>query len=153
MGPPSDGSAYTELIVDDSRDLLDLITESLTMLGDFTVLTAENGAEGLERAYTARPDCMVIDIKMPDLDGYQLIRALRGDPATARLPLVILSALVQEKDRFAGLLVGADQYLSKPIKPPELVAAIQEAIRLSQEERLSRMQTLLDEPLPGEPEP
>lgn len=139
------GSAYTVLIVDDNRNLLDLITESLTMLGDYTVVTAENGADGLERAFSVRPDCMVIDIKMPDLDGYQLIRALRGDPDTAAMPLVILSALVQEKDRLAGMLVGADQYLTKPIKPPELVAAIQVAIRLSQEERLRRVHALLDD--------
>lgn len=145
------GGAFTVLIVDDNRDLLDLITESLTMLGDYRVLTAENGAEGLERAYTARPDCMVIDIKMPDLDGYQLIRALRGDPATAAMPLVILSALVQEKDRFAGMLAGADRFLTKPTKPPELVAAIQEAIRLGQEERLRRVRALLDDPAPDEP--
>ena len=144
MGVPSN-RAYTVLIVDDSRDLLDLITESLTMLGDYTVVTAENGADGLERAFSVRPDCMVIDIKMPDLDGYQLIRALRGDPDTAAMPLVILSALVQEKDRLAGMLVGADQYLTKPIKPPELVAAIQVAIRLSQEERLRRVHALLDD--------
>lgn len=139
------GRAYTVLIVDDNRDLLDLITESLTLLGGYTVITAENGADGLERAFSVRPDCMVIDIKMPDLDGYQLIRALRGDPASAAIPLVILSALVQEKDRLAGMLVGADQYLTKPIKPPELVAAIQEAIQLSQEERLRRVHALLDD--------
>ncbi|HEX6796633.1 MAG TPA: response regulator [Ktedonobacterales bacterium] len=139
------GRAYTVLIVDDNRDLLDLITESLTLLGGYTVITAENGADGLERAFSVHPDCMVIDIKMPDLDGYQLIRALRGDPASAAIPLVILSALVQEKDRLAGMLVGADQYLTKPIKPPELVAAIQEAIQLSQEERLRRVHALLDD--------
>lgn len=149
MGAPGD-RAYTVLIVDDNRDLLDLITESLTMLGDYTVVTAENGADGLERAYSVRPDCMVIDIKMPDLDGYQVIRALRGDPASAAMPLVILSALVQEKDRLAGMLVGADQYLTKPIKPAELVAAIQEAIQLGQEERLRRVRELLDEAPPNE---
>ena len=150
MSAPGDSSAFTVLIVDDNRDLLDLITESLTMLGEYTVVTAENGAEGLERAFSVQPDCMVVDIKMPDIDGYQLIRALRGDPATTAMPLVILSALVQEKDRFAGMLVGADQYLAKPIKPPELVEAIQEAIRLSQEERQRRVRALLDEPLPDE---
>jgi CheY-like chemotaxis protein len=145
------GSSFTVLIVDDNRDVLDLITESLTLLGDYTVVAAENGAEGLERAVSLRPDCMVVDIKMPALDGYQLIRALRGDPATAAMPLVILSALVQEKDRLAGLLVGADQYLTKPIKPPELVAAIQASIRLSQEERMRRVRALLDDPPPDSP--
>jgi CheY-like chemotaxis protein len=146
MAMPASRS-FTVLIVDDNRELLDLITESLTLLGDYTVLTADNGADGLARAVETRPDCMVIDIKMPGLDGYQLVRALRGDPATAALPLVILTALTQDHYRFAGLLAGADQYLTKPITPPDLVAAIQGAIRLSEAERARRMDALLDEPV------
>src|SRR5262245_19003688 len=98
MAMPASRS-FTVLIVDDNRELLDLITESLTLLGDYTVLTADNGADGLARAVEIRPDCMVIDIKMPGLDGYQLVRALRGDPATAALPLVILTALTQDHYR------------------------------------------------------
>jgi DNA-binding response OmpR family regulator len=144
------GRSYTVLIVDDSRELLTLITESLTLLGDFTVLTAEDGADGLERAVAIRPDCAVIDIKMPGLDGFQLVRALRGDPETASMPLVILTALPQDVYRFAGMLAGADQYLTKPIKPSDLIAAIQEAIRLSQSDRQRRMDALLDEMPPEE---
>jgi DNA-binding response OmpR family regulator len=139
------GGSYTVLVVDDSRELLTLIAESLTLLGDFTVLTAADGADGLERAVAIRPDCAVIDIKMPGLDGFQLVRALRGDPETAAMPLVILTALPQDMYRFAGMLAGADQYLTKPIKPPDLVAAIQEAIRLSQSDRQRRMDALLDD--------
>lgn len=142
----SGGSRQTVLIVDDNHELLDLMTDSLTLLGDYTVLTADNGADGLERAIESRPDCMVIDVKMPGLDGYQLVRALRGDPATAAMPLVILTALSQDHYRFAGMLVGADQYLTKPIKPPELITAIQEAIRVSQIDRARRMEALLREP-------
>lgn len=136
----------TILIVDDNRDLLTLITESLTLLGDYLVVTADNGADGLARAVELRPDCLVIDVRMPGLDGYQLVRALRGDPETAGLPLVILTALTQDHHRFAGLLAGADRYLTKPIKPPELVAAIEETIRLSEAERKERLRALLDEP-------
>lgn len=144
------GKRYTVLLVDDNRDLLLLITESLRMLGDYTIVTAENGVEGLHRAIEMRPDCMVIDIKMPGLDGYQLVRALRGDPATASMPLVMLTAMVQDSYRFAGLLAGADQFLTKPIKPLDLVNAIQEAIRLSEADRLGRMQALAQEPMPEE---
>lgn len=144
------GRAYRVLIVDDNRELLTLITESLTLLGEYTVLAAENGADGLERAVETRPDCVVVDIKMPGLDGYQLVKALRGDPATAPIPLVILTALTQEKYRFAGLIAGADQYLTKPVKPQDLVAAIQGAIRLSEAERTERLQALLEEPGPEE---
>jgi DNA-binding response OmpR family regulator len=139
------GTGYRVLIIDDNRDLLDLITQSLTLLGDYTVVTADNGADGLALAVEMRPDCAVIDVKMPGLDGYQLVRALRGDPDTAGMPLIILTALTQEHYRFAGLLVGADQYLTKPVTPSTLVQAIQEAIRLSEAERTRRLKALLDE--------
>jgi CheY-like chemotaxis protein len=140
------GTPQTILVVDDSHDLLTLITESLTLLGDFTVVTADNGADGLARAVELRPDCVIVDVRMPGIDGYQLIHALRGDPETAALPLVILTALTQDRYHVAGLLSGADQYLTKPIKPPDLVAAIQESIHLSEADRRGRLQALLDEP-------
>src|SRR5712691_10356197 len=115
------GTGYRVLISDDNRDLLDLITQSLTLLGDYTVVTADNGADGLSLVMELRPDCAVIDVKMPGLDGYQLVRALRGDPETAGTPLVILTALVQESNRFAGMAAGVDCYLTKPVKPQDLV--------------------------------
>ncbi len=141
----------TILVIDDNHDLLHLITESLTLLGDFTVVTADNGADGLARAVEARPDCAIIDVKMPGLDGYQLVRALRGDPATAGIPLIILTALIQDHYRFAGLLAGADHYLTKPIKPADLINAIQEAIELSETERHERTVALLTRPFGDDP--
>ncbi|MEO7003525.1 MAG: response regulator [Ktedonobacterales bacterium] len=145
-------TSYTILVIDDNRELLQLITESLTLLGDYTVLTADNGADGLAYAVEYHPDCAIIDVKMPGLDGYQLVRALRGDADTAAIPLVMLTALVQDHYRFAGLLVGADRYLTKPIKPADLLTAIQEAIQINQSERLKRAQALLDTPdAPSEP--
>jgi CheY-like chemotaxis protein len=149
MALQDDGPA-TVLIVDDNHDLLLLITESLGLLGHYRVVTADNGSDGLLQAVEMRPDCVVIDIKMPGLDGYQLIRALRGDPETAAIPLVILTALTQEHYRLAGLLAGADQSLEKPVKPEDLVSAIQQAITLSQEERAARMRALAEAPLPDE---
>jgi DNA-binding response OmpR family regulator len=139
------GTGYRVLIIDDNRELLDLITQSLTLLGDYTVVTADNGADGLALAVEMRPDCAVIDVKMPGLDGYQLVRALRGDPETAAMPLSILTALSQEHYRFAGLLAGADQYLTKPVTPSVLVQAIHEAVRVSEAERARRLHALLDE--------
>ncbi|MBA3824890.1 MAG: response regulator [Ktedonobacterales bacterium] len=138
-------AAYTVLIVDDNPALLDLIAESLKMIGNYAVVTATNGVEGLERFYEVRPQCMVIDVKMPQLDGYQLVRILRGDPETAATPLVILTAMVQDKDRFQGLASGADQYLLKPIKPRELVDAIQRAITTSAETRSAALRRLAEE--------
>jgi CheY-like chemotaxis protein len=142
----SSGDGYTVLVVDDSADLRELVAESLRKLGGFTVVTAEDGAQGLERYFEVRPDCAVIDVKMPGLDGYQLVRALRGDPASSATPLVILSAMVQERDRLAGFLSGVDEYLLKPVSPRELVQTIRQVIDRGEAERQRRLQTLLDDP-------
>jgi CheY-like chemotaxis protein len=146
MTPTNESRQHTILVVDDNQELLRLITETLTLLSNYNVVTASNGIEGLTRAIELHPDCAIIDVKMPGLDGYQLVRALRGDPETASMPLVLLTALAQDHYRFAGLLVGADHYLTPPLKPPDLITAIEEAIAMSQEERISRAQALIDEP-------
>lgn len=136
---------YTVLVVDDDPDLLQLLTDGLEFLGNFTVVTATDGIQGLERFFELRPDCMIIDIKMPGLDGYQLVRALRGDAESASTPLIILSALAQEQNQFAGLALGADDYLVKLVDIYDVVAAVQRAVQLSAGERQERMQTLLDQ--------
>ncbi len=134
---------YTVLIVDDDPDLLQLLTDGLELLGNFRVVRAVNGEQGLEQFFEVRPDCMIIDVKMPGLDGYQLVRALRGDPESAGTPIILLTALAQEHQQFAGLALGADQYLVKPVTPRELVAAVQRAVLIGEEDRLARMQALL----------
>src|SRR5215475_9336046 len=101
---------YTVLVVDDDPDLLQLLTDGLELLGNFTVVSATDGMQGLERFFEVRPDCMIIDVKMPGLDGYQLVRALRGDPESAATPLIILTAMAQDQNRMAGLVSGVDQY-------------------------------------------
>jgi CheY-like chemotaxis protein len=132
-------------VVDDNEDLLALIAESLRKLGSFAVVTARDGIEGLERFFDVRPACVVIDVKMPGLDGYQLMKALRGDPDSCSTPLVILSAMAQPKDQLAGFLSGADEYVLKPIGPLDLVRVISAVIERSEAERLRRQQTMLDE--------
>jgi CheY-like chemotaxis protein len=141
--------SHTVLIVDDNKELLEFFKISLALLDDIRIETAENGIQGLERCVELFPDCVVIDVKMPGLDGYELVRALRGDPATAYIPLVILTAMAQDKNRFIGLASGADQYLVKPVKAGALLESINEAIRISAEERKQRLLSLIDEDPPS----
>jgi DNA-binding response OmpR family regulator len=136
--------AYTVLLVDDNQDLLQAMSFALEELGGFRVIRASDGIEGLERFYETNPDCVVIDVKMPGLTGYQLVRAFRGDSASMETPLIMLTALAQDKDQFAGMAVGADVYLVKPVKPQVLAATIHQAIKESPQERVRRFQELVD---------
>lgn len=137
-------SISTVLLVDDNLDLLQAMSIALEELGGFRVVCASDGIEGLERFYETRPDCVVIDVKMPGLTGYQLIRAFRGDSSSMETPLIMLTALAQEKDQFAGLAVGADVYLVKPVKPQILAATIHQVIKESSQERNRRYQELVE---------
>jgi CheY-like chemotaxis protein len=132
------------LVIDDDPSLLYALSKGLGLLGGFEVLTATDGAAGLERFFADRPDCVVVDVRMPRLNGHQFVRALRGDSSTAQTPIVVLSALVRDQEQVAGLLTGADAYLIKPVKLKDLVQAIDRAVNLSAEERMRLSQQLLD---------
>jgi CheY-like chemotaxis protein len=123
------------LVIDDDPSLVALISDGLRLMGHCEVDVASDGASGLARLFEARPDCVVVDVRMPGLNGHQFIRAVRGDPETAETPIVVLSALVQDRDQLAGLLSGADAYLTKPVKLADLLQAIARAIELSAEQR------------------
>jgi two-component system alkaline phosphatase synthesis response regulator PhoP len=137
--------SFTVLIVDDNLELLQVLSEGLELAGPFNVVTASDGAQGLEHCLTYHPDCLVIDVKMPQLNGYQLVRALRGDAETAEIPLILLTALAQDYERFAGLAAGTDRYVIKPVTPRELAAVIQEVLALGAQERRNRYQQLVEE--------
>src|SRR5215469_930293 len=141
---------FKVLIVDDSPLLLDLLTEMLLEMGNILVFTASDGIQALEQFENVHPDCMVIDVKMPGLNGFQVVSALRGDPASAGMPLIILTALTQDKERFVGMASGADQYLVKPVTPQVLFAAIRKALDSTAEERKQRLDRLVEEHLSNE---
>jgi len=132
------------LLVEDNADLREILLVALQPLGPFRMVGAANGLEGLEQCLELRPQCVVLDVMMPEINGYQLVRALRGDPETAATPVIILSALAEEQDQFAGLAAGVDHYVIKPVMPQDLVATIRTAIALSEAERLQRWQALLE---------
>ncbi len=136
------------LLIDDDPDLLPSMVVLLTELTDFTVVSARNGLEGLEKAISEQPDCLVVDVRMPELNGYQLVQVLRGDPATNHLPIIMLTALVQDRDQFIGLAVGADRYLTKPVDAMDLIDAINTAIQRSVEDRYQQMLDLDEQVIP-----
>jgi DNA-binding response OmpR family regulator len=111
------------LVVDDSSPIRDLIVVNLELEG-FDVRSAADGMEGLEVLAGWRPDVVTLDVVMPRLDGFATLARLRGEPATADIPVLIVTARAQAADRERGEELGADDYLSKPFEPAELVAAV-----------------------------
>ncbi|HLI70028.1 MAG TPA: response regulator [Ktedonobacteraceae bacterium] len=130
------------LVIDDNPTIVELIKYAINLQGNYQVNVAYDGVQGLERIYAEPPDCVIIDVKMPRLDGYQLVRCLRGDTRTVNIPLIILSALTRAEDKMTGMLSGVDEYLTKPFKPNALNAAIERVIRLTPAERQRRMDLL-----------
>jgi DNA-binding response OmpR family regulator len=131
------------LVIDDNPTIVELIKYAVNLQSTYQVIVAYDAAQGLERIYTEQPDCVIIDVKMPRMDGYQLVRCLRGDARTSDIPLIILSALTRTEDRMTGMLSGVDEYLTKPFKPSALNAAIDRVLRVTPADRQRRMDFLV----------
>jgi len=111
------------LVVEDSPEIADLIRHFLERSGH-AVISVSSGSEGLRRARQERPDLIVLDLMLPGLDGLHVCQALRADPETAAVPIIMLTARGEEADRIRGLELGADDYVTKPFSPKELVARV-----------------------------
>jgi CheY-like chemotaxis protein len=107
------------LVADDEVDVASLVAVSLQRAG-FAVVTAANGEEALETALERLPAACVLDIMMPNMNGYEVVRRLKDEPTTADIPLVLLSARAGALDRDYGLRIGAAAYIRKPFPPREL---------------------------------
>ncbi|MEN8160423.1 MAG: winged helix-turn-helix domain-containing protein [Myxococcota bacterium] len=118
------------LVVDDEPDLLELVRFQLEQAG-FEVETAPDGRIGLEAIRRRRPSLVVLDWMLPDLPGSEVCRQLRADPALRDLPVLLLTAKAEEIDRVVGFELGADDYVTKPFSPRELVLRVQAILRRS----------------------
>jgi two-component system alkaline phosphatase synthesis response regulator PhoP len=116
------------LIVEDSPDIAELIKHYLERAGYDTTVHA-SGRDALIAARQSPPDLAVLDIMLPGMDGLQVCQALRSEPATAAVPILMLTAKGEEADRVKGLELGADDYVTKPFSPRELVARVQALLR------------------------
>jgi two-component system, OmpR family, phosphate regulon response regulator PhoB len=116
------------LVVEDERDIAALVAYHLTKEG-YRVRTAGAGAEALEEATMERPDLVVLDLMLPGLSGFDVLYELRRHEETAEIPVIVLTARRDEVDRIRGLELGADDYLSKPFNPQELVLRVRAVLR------------------------
>jgi two-component system phosphate regulon response regulator PhoB len=118
------------LIIDDEQDLIELVRYNLEKEG-FNILGAADGESGFSMALAQRPDVIVIDLMLPGIDGLEVCRMLRAESGTSSIPIIILTAKASEADRIVGLELGADDYMTKPFSPRELVARIKALLRRS----------------------
>jgi DNA-binding response OmpR family regulator len=118
------------LVVDDDAELVEIISFNLKQAG-YSIGTASNGVDALKKARSLEPDLIVLDVMMPELDGFAVCEILRRDSATAALPILMLTALSSELGRVAGLGSGASGFLTKPFSPRLLVQRIEELLQKS----------------------
>lgn len=118
----------TILVAEDDRDIADLIALYLKKAG-WTAHVVHSGTEALAWARQHQPDVVVLDVMMPGMSGLEVCRALRGEPSTAALPIIMVTARAEESDRISGLDLGADDYIAKPFSVEEVVARVRALVR------------------------
>jgi DNA-binding response OmpR family regulator len=131
MTPTPAAAASRVLVVEDDPDIANLLAHALRKHG-FAPSVLHSGAEVVPEVRRAPPDLLLLDVMLPGRDGLEICRALRGDPATAGVPIILLTARAEEGDRIAGLDLGADDYVTKPFSPNEVVARVRALLRRSQ---------------------
>ena len=124
----------TILVVDDDAEIVRILRDYLEK-EQYSVITAYDGKTALERIHSERPDCVVLDVMLPDQDGWSVIRTVRADKRVAQLPIILLTARVDDTDKIIGLEIGADDYITKPFNPREVIARIRVQLRHAQQDK------------------
>ncbi len=124
------------LVVDDECDLIELISYNLLLHG-YEVIPATDGIQALNQARKHHPDLIVLDLMLPDLDGFSVCEILRCQPSTANIPVLMLTAMAGELPRLHGMEVGAADYLTKPVQPRELMRRIGALLAKHEEQQVA----------------
>jgi DNA-binding response OmpR family regulator len=136
------------LIIEDEQDVLDLLTLNLRKAGGFAISTATDGATGLRKARAELPALIILDLMLPKMPGLEICKILKTDPATQHIAILMLTAKAEEIDRIVGLEFGADDYVTKPFSPREIILRIKAIMRRGQgevgETKLTRGAITLD---------
>ncbi|MBI3313687.1 MAG: response regulator [Candidatus Omnitrophica bacterium] len=122
----------TVLVIEDEKNILELVKYNLEEAG-FQVLTAQHGDTGLELARKQKASLIVLDLMLPETDGLEICKTLKQNEKTSAIPIIMLTAKSEETDKIIGLELGADDYLTKPFSPRELVARVRAVLRRSKE--------------------
>ena len=126
------------MVIEDEKEIRDLLQYNLERAG-WKVATFDDGEKGLEQIFASRPDAVILDLMLPGKNGLEILREVRGEPATSDLPVLVLTARGAEMDKLLGFELGADDYLTKPFAFAELLARIQALIRRSGTEQSPRL--------------
>ncbi len=116
------------LVIEDEADILEVITYNLEREGH-KVISCRNGEQGLSRIRTDNPDLVILDLMLPGMDGVEVCRQVKSDPVTRAIPVIMVTAKAEESDIVLGLGIGADDYITKPFSPKELVARVKVVLR------------------------
>src|SRR6476619_1083326 len=117
------------LVIEDEQDVIDLLMLNLQKAGGFTISTAIDGAAGLRKAREEIPALIILDLMLPKMPGLEICKVLKTDPATRHIPIIMLTAKAEEIDRIVGLEFGADDYVTKPFSPREIILRIKAIMR------------------------
>lgn len=128
------------LIVDDDPDILRLVSYNLTQAG-FDAVAADSGRKAIEIVQQQPPDLIILDVMLPDVDGMEVCRTLRGHDASRHIPIIMLTARSEEIDRVVGFELGADDYVMKPFSPRELILRVKSILRRTQVDRTEMLRS------------